>query len=407
MRSLGLVTMVVWTLALSIAPFSADTDAEPIEIEVDCDAGERLDDVFGPVDLPRREVELVPDTPVFIHVRGTCVGNLVIERNNVTIRGESRNTTVLGSAVDASGDPVGPTVKVLNADTVKLADVRIEGGFVGLDAVHSQVTIERVLIHANVFGVSGRGSSTVIVEDSTIADNVFGVVAFPGSGVTVVGSEILRSELLAATASGGSLSLFESRIVGGADIFATSAGRLVLSDVEVSQPTPFSFILLGSGSELLQSGELDARGVGIGLFDGSLANVTGTIRQGTGFVDNVIAADDSYVHVSGNLHSDLVLFSFAKASVSGTVDRLMCFPATDAICEGSVFQTDCASCGAARIPDPLEDRPALRETMAEMLRRLEQEGPESLFERYSTIPSSRSVTTPDRRGRAEPDFSRR
>lgn len=406
MRAFGLVTIAIWILVPPVTPLLADAgpEREPIELSIDCDAGDRLDDVFGPIENPRRAVELVPDVPVLINIRGTCVGNFVIDRNNVILRGVNPQNTVLRGAVDASGEPIGSVVKALSADGLVIRDLRIERGILGLESIHSNVLVERVLIRENLFGVYGQSSYTLI-RDSDIADNSIGVSSQGGDRVDLFRTDIIRSTTTAATAfDNGFVGISESMITGKSNLSAVLGSDLFLSDVRMTPTNSFGFITLGSHSHLLVSGSLDAPEVLLGAFSKSSVSILGETVLG----DLSLVSSDSFLQIFGDLTGDVSVFGFSAVAVPGSLDgRLKCFPTTDATCSGSVRQSDCGNCQATRISDPMASTAKVEAMMREALRVLEQGGPKGLLEQDTVVPRGHTRESPARVGHNPSVFGQR
>jgi hypothetical protein len=137
-------------------------------VHVDCDAGDDLARVMTRVSTSR--------TPVEIEVEGTCRSCVLIDRNDVIVRGgESGATLEIGEdcpsyLVREGGTVLTPAVYVVNAVGVELRNLNIVGGEVqydtGVMANQAEVDLHGVSISGPDFGLVTRGSFVSAVISS-------------------------------------------------------------------------------------------------------------------------------------------------------------------------------------------------------------------------------------------------
>lgn len=182
-------------------------------VTVDCDAGGSIADA-----LETRATELT------IEFTGTCAENLVITRDQLTLRGLDPSATL-------TDDPSNPAGTVL---TIQGGDVVLQG-FIVLNAPNRGIRVQRsagVLVeNVTVLGSGNTGleveqSSSAHVVDSTFNGNGFaGVAAWGNSNVTLTGElEVSGNGVVGLLLSTGSAlqDLGGERIVANDQTFGAS-----------------------------------------------------------------------------------------------------------------------------------------------------------------------------------------
>ncbi len=155
-----------------IAVLSACGQAPRNAIRVDCNDGESINRVITRSNLAQR---------LTISVTGTCVENVVIDRDHVRL-----NATPRASIVAArSEDPFPSAVAVLGATNVTIQGfASISGGFFAvLISNGSQADVRNNTLHAANQGLGIWGNSSAVVEDNWIHDNSTGILVIQSSSV--------------------------------------------------------------------------------------------------------------------------------------------------------------------------------------------------------------------------------
>jgi hypothetical protein len=341
--------------SLAVVPILAENDVVEFgrkgphtrTIRVDCDAGDRLDRVYLGRDTS--DSGLRGNRPVVVEIRGTCVGHLVVRRDNVTLRGSSTETAVLRGRESSPGSE--PVVKAIHATGLRIENLTIEDGVIGIRLVRSSLKASDIRIRDTQVGVSSEDSQAVI-GNSAIADGQIGLLAFNGSVVGVQNSTI--EHLAYGTGSayrGSSLSLFDCVVSEvGAGFHAFLGSQLLFGgENRITMTTPLSVLTLSMSSRAQVGGSLDAAGHGVSVLDdSSLTIVDGAeLALGDEFY-SILLGGSSRLNMAGQMSGDVVLLGFSVGDVSGELDgALRCVQPSDATCPGTVASSNCGSCGAA------------------------------------------------------------
>lgn len=157
---------------LAIAVLSACTQPPRNTVSVDCNDGESINRAITRTNLAQR---------LTISVSGTCVENIVIDRDHVTLN------AVTGASIVAAetGDPFSSAVAVLGATNVTIQGfASISGGFFAiLISNGSQADVRNNTIHAANQGLGIWRNSSAVVEDNWIHDNTTGILVIQSSNI--------------------------------------------------------------------------------------------------------------------------------------------------------------------------------------------------------------------------------
>lgn len=274
----------------AIAVLSACGQAPRNAISVDCNDGESINRVIARSNLAQR---------LTISVRGSCVENVVIDRDNVRLNAASGATI----AAAESEDPFPSAVTVLGATNVTIQGfASISGGFFAvLISNGSQADVRNNTIHAANQGLGIWRNSSAVVEDNLIHDNTTGILVIQSSNVVARRNRINNND-------------------DGVRVFDSSHGDF--SDNEVSGNSTRG-IEANQGSSIRLNGDtITGNGTGVSIRWNSFAlfwsGVT-TIR------------DNSNYGIRCALNSSMNLlvgpdFSGAPANVPGDIENGGCTP---------------------------------------------------------------------------------
>lgn len=228
------------------------TPSGPASVTVDCAAGQTITQALQN-----------PGTPLTITVRGTCIENVRITRDDVTLRGEP------GATVDGSSGPGANTITVL-ADRVAIEGLTVTGGRNGIEAA---------------------GAGRVSIQNCTVQNTGSnGIVFFQGSDGTVNACTIQNAVRFGIHIEGGSATITNSTISGndtGINLSNNGGGRIGVDNVgqvagNVITGNAREGIFLDLGASAVISGNTinNNTGTGVGLRSGASAMFRGNTISG-------------------------------------------------------------------------------------------------------------------------------
>ena len=192
-------------LVLFFAP-AVPAQSEPLIVDVDCDAGDDLAQVLrelellatghGAADDEGSDIPVEPRRPVIINISGTCVANVVLTLDEMTLRGVGVGpATIQGSAEPGrNSNPYGiPVLDARNLQNLYLENLTITGGWMGLRLVHSQVVIDDCSFLENGTGLWSENSIS-IVNHSHFERNREGIFTFGGDHMLLQYSVVAENE---------------------------------------------------------------------------------------------------------------------------------------------------------------------------------------------------------------------
>jgi|GEM_PF-2634918 len=266
---------------------------------VDCDSG---GDLAAALALPAQKL--------VIEISGTCLGDLRIERDHVTLRGVTPGATV-------EGDPSipGPTIFLLGARDVNLEDLTITGDVAGVAlrrAAEAQLLRVQITQTAAVGLQIEQASSVVFVDSASTGHGAFGLAVFGESGLTVQGSANLSGN--------GAFGLLMS---DGASLHTQGVGQMVANDNGIAgvslqagasglfpsveaRRNGFAGLDLTFGGDFVSIGANDfSENVGFGVFlgDGSSFFGSGLVRD-NGMV-GIFATENSHLTIASDVFTEI------------------------------------------------------------------------------------------------------
>jgi hypothetical protein len=194
-------------------PTGAAHAAKPVDgafaILVDCAAGQSINDALAKLPSGKRAV---------LTIRGTCVENVVVNRDDVTLRAEAPGAGVSGPAAEANRSAI-----VVEASRVMLDGLTVTGpwnGIVGVGA--ARLTIQ----NCTVSGVGRTGivffhNSNGLVEGCSVTGSARDGVAIEAASAAITNSTISgngRSGVLVTNAASARIGLRVSGEAGGNQI---------------------------------------------------------------------------------------------------------------------------------------------------------------------------------------------
>lgn len=161
---------------------------------VDCNAGEKISAALEKFSGTSSEVTIV--------VTGTCSESVVIDRDDVTLRGNDDDAEIDGDVA----------VLVTNgASRVRLESLRLKGRFSGLICSYgSAVSARDLTIYGGSRGLSAFYGGVCSIDDSVISRNIQGVTVGDGGSVRMNGSIVEHSVIGINIFTNGTLTLDKS-----------------------------------------------------------------------------------------------------------------------------------------------------------------------------------------------------
>ncbi len=284
-------------LQSQIDTLNAGIDQGPIEIDVDCNAGDTIGGAIASVgDAPN---------PLIITVSGTCPG-VVLFRSDVTLRGQSPSDGISGGyAVLASR----------GANHITVESMTLTGSAAGLACFNgASVAASNVSIINSNTGVQAFNGGSCFVSDSVIDGSNSGVSVSTSSSAWLRGVDVTNSVTganvftngalyLTASPSNGSFSTISGSSVMGMQIFANGSVWLNRAIIENNN----------LGISVLAGSSLFTGGGDIALIQNNAG--TGVRIQGLG---NTIISDG--VSITGNGGWGLQCLGTSWASLNGSPD---------------------------------------------------------------------------------------
>jgi parallel beta helix pectate lyase-like protein len=216
----------LFVLVATSTALAQDAQEKPRVVNVDCTQGETISRAFTRGNENR---------PLLVLVRGTCNESVLIDRNDVTLRGE----TGFGGGI-AGPDPSVDTVTV-TASRVAIEDLTIAGGRNGISAVGAAgMNVRNATVQSTGrTGVAFLSGASGAIDGSTIRLNARDGVAVNAAAATVRNSTISQNSRVGVTV-----------IQGGAAFIGTDT------------------TLLPAGNTISQNG-----GTGISVSNGATATI--------------------------------------------------------------------------------------------------------------------------------------
>ncbi len=247
--------MVVTILVLAIGIARAIAHDNVKTVEVDCSNGQTIGKAL------ERGNE---DKPLMVVVQGICSENVVIDRDDVTLRGEKKGDGVTGL------NPTKDTILIDVARRVVIDNLTVIGGKNGIvGARGASFTVQDSTIQNSAGPPSSNGDGIKVVRNSqalihkNVIENhpVYGISVGTGSNATITANEIRNS--------GDS----------GIGVSQAASARIGLTDDETA------------AGNLIEQNCID----GIGIFDASSAFLYGNTIQNNGIAGGTCSGEGIFV----------------------------------------------------------------------------------------------------------------
>jgi hypothetical protein len=253
------ISASIATAALLAWPTAASA-LKDLVIDVNCASGDRIERALDRINVLDRRMIIV--------VNGTCSENVVIERDDVTLKAGGSGGGV--SAADASN----PSILINGARRVVLENLAVNGGHDGVRITAGAAATIRggSIRNAAFIGIRADSSSSVIVEGSTIEGHGQGGVTVIGSSATVTSSAVRRN--------------------GYSGVASLSGAAIVLGRIDDAGNV---CTLCGN---IIEENRLD----GLTVARAGSARLYGNVVQGNGTTTNrwgVLAAEESFIWLEG------------------------------------------------------------------------------------------------------------
>lgn len=289
-RLIPLVLLTFVTVLGTAAAEPAPPGPAILTVQVDCSSEDRLERALAQ-----------PAQELVVELSGTCVGDLLIQRDRVTLRGVTPDATLAGDASNPA-----PAVTIRGSQVVRLEDLSIQGDLFGV-RLHQGAS-------ATFSGVELSGSQIigVLIEEnsSLVASN------FSATGVGVFGTAVFDSSSLTVERS---VDLSFNGVVGllmstGASLHPRGAASFTANDNGVVG------VALQSGAHALFP-DFEARRNGLSgvdlVFEGSFASI-GEVNISDNGLFGVVAADRSVFCAAGRLdgNGSAAIFASENATIA-------------------------------------------------------------------------------------------
>jgi hypothetical protein len=176
-----LAALLALASSAAVADHDRDRDRDHKKrVTVDCNRGQTIARALTRGD---------EDLPLLVVIRGTCNEHVLIDRSDVTLRGDAG----FGGAINGP-DPVLDTITV-SANRVAIEGLTVSGGQNGIRALGAgALTISGSTVRSTArSGIVVIASSGAVVDQSTVELNGRDGLAAEGSSVTVINSIVSRN----------------------------------------------------------------------------------------------------------------------------------------------------------------------------------------------------------------------
>ncbi|MDB4324816.1 hypothetical protein N9971_00575 [bacterium] len=276
---------------------------------------------------------------MIVEIYGRCTGNLVVERNNVTLVGMGDHPEISGR-IDAEGDPVGSIVVVRHAVGAEIRNLTLSGGLFAVDSLFSVVKLDGVRLESSLAGYRSVSSLNEI-RNSIVRDNQWGVANLAGDRTTVRSTRIVGNEIVGLyTRDHATISAIGVELSENGAAFSTLSGSL-LNFAGQSSIVPGSRGL-ALGAQLQFQGGLEAAGLAVQMRQ----SASGTITVGAFVEADFELASDSSLVVEHSLTGNIAASALSRVVVAdgGSATTVGCMTAAEAVCIGTVESSNCPGC---------------------------------------------------------------
>jgi len=244
--------VVVLALVAAAGPAAAQTrELFERQVRVNCDRGDTIGNALNAI-----------GTVLVIDVVGTCLENVDIVRDKVTLRAGAPGARVQGAATD-------DTISVGGA-RIRIEGLEIRGGRTGVSGQGARnLVLRNVIVSGNQTGVRAAAGSNVSIEGtSTITGNsVDGVTANVGGVLTVSGATISSNGRFGVLVADGAVAIL---------------GPLGLSGNTITQNGGIGVNVI-RGKALVRGNTIASNGGGITVYQGAADLLGNTVENNGGF----------------------------------------------------------------------------------------------------------------------------
>jgi len=266
------ITASFATAALLAWPTAASA-LKDLVIDVNCASGDRIERALDRINVLDRRMIIV--------VNGTCSENVVIERDDVTLKAGTS-----GGGVSAA-DRTKPAIQVNGARRVLLENLTVVGGLHGVHVAAAGAATVRnsVVRNAASNGVLVDGGSTALVDGCTVENNGASGVAALRAGAAVHGSTVRGNGLygvLSANAASVRLGNIDSagNVCCGSVVEGNTFDGVLLADAAAA--LLYGSTIQGNGTTNSRWGVLAVRHSSVVLRGGNTVRQNGSATGGGG-----------------------------------------------------------------------------------------------------------------------------
>ena len=350
-RSLSLKLLA----AAALLALPADGQETPTvwTITVDCSAGQSINSAL------EQSAQLLT-----VEVRGVCVEDVEIRRDDVVLRGFDAGRDGIRSPASVDGSEAALTIR--HARRVRIANLRISGGTRdGLQVIDStdDIIVSSVRFESNgVWGASVSDSTVAFIDTSFLGNGVRVVDAIGGGLIAARGSEVACSECLielnpesganfgAVSFTGSTLRLADSRVEGQTAVLAQSYSRAVVESTELEGST-WAFQANSYGTVQVRGGTLSGPFLAKSYSTVELLGATQVLNQLQNFVteSSKLVADRLASNELETTLAGLTLvadFSTGRVVNGTAAEELVCALGGELFCDGSEIKGRAQGCAA-------------------------------------------------------------
>jgi len=295
-------------------------------VAVDCGSGDSINEALE-----------TPAVELTVEIDGTCTENVVIQRDNVTLRGDDESTDGIHGDDTGGGATV---VRIVESMNVQIENLTIaEGVYSGLIALTSRVKMN----HCTVTGNGNRGvaafmASRITLNDVSVHSNDGGgLAAYNGSEVTCDWCDLSGNgtdKWAVYSFAAGYFFIDNSTISGDNGVSALMSGFAYLEDTPISATGVALFS--GEQGDINYVGRDDTVQIsGAIQVDWKAFLWAFDINQSDATVGNKVGKDSTLsLEYSTVLGLDLEIFSNGDA-LDSTVGDITCASGSDFYCHGT------------------------------------------------------------------------
>lgn len=291
------------------------SSTEPLNIFVDCSAGEKIQDAINENSAFFR--------PINITIQGLCVEAVNISRDYISLNGSQS-----GDGLRAPSPDTFAVLEVQRSKHVSLSQLTLQGGQNGLHATNNS-DVHASELHASAAGqcLAMNLGATAEIENSLFDNCYIGASSVGNSSLKLTHSTISNSQVFGVSSqNGGTILLFDGSVVtnsGFHGVYSSIGGTVEIRDSTIETSTEFGVHADSGGVVLIDRGGLVQTTDGTG----ALANTGGAIhlRNGariannyghgiTGFNGGDIKVQDESL-VEGNTGDGINLITGSTASI--------------------------------------------------------------------------------------------